>query len=285
MNPNSSPFVYDVSEAEFEDKVMRRSMEVPVIVDFWAPWCGPCKQLGPMLEELVDEWGGAVELAKVNIDESPTLAQMLRIQSIPTVYAFKGGQPIDGFMGAQPKPQLRAFIEKLAPPPARPPMEVAEEALAAGQLELAERAYQEAIAQGDDGHAAVGMARIAIARQDVDAAGKWLDSVDEASPAHLAASNLRGVLAFAESVGNEAELRARVEANPKDAEAWYGLGATLATAGRMTEAMAAFLEVVKRDRQYKEDGGRKALLALFNLIGQEDPDVITARRRLGALLF
>ncbi|MFN3201992.1 MAG: thioredoxin [Bradymonadia bacterium] len=281
-----TPFVYDVSEAEFEEKVIKRSLEVPVVVDFWAPWCGPCKQLGPILEELTAEWGGALELAKVNIDEAPMLAQMLRIQSIPTVYAFKGGQPIDGFMGAQPRPQLKAFFERLAPAPERDPMEVAEEALAAGDLLTAEQGFQKALSQDpNNGYAAVGMARVCLARKDTTTAGNWLDQIDETSPAFLAATNLKGVMAFADEVGNETELRAAVEANPKDAAAWYSLGATLATANRMEEAMAAFLNVVKADRQYKEDGGRKALLALFNLIGQDDPAVISARRKLGALLF
>lgn len=281
-----NPLVYEVSEAEFEEKVLKRSLEVPVVVDFWAPWCGPCRQLGPMLEELTAEWGGAVEMAKVNVDEAPMLSQALRIQSIPTVYAFKGGQPVDGFMGAQPRPQLREFFERLAPPPERDPVEVGEEAMAAGDLLAAEQAFQKVLSQDpENGDALVAMARICLARQDTVTATAWLDKIDEGNSAYLAATNLRGVMAFADAVGNEAELRAALEKNPRDAASWYSLGATLATADRMEEAMDAFLNVVQYDRAYDEDAGRKALLALFNLIGQDDPQVISARRRLGALLF
>jgi putative thioredoxin len=279
-------FIYDVSEADFQQRVLVRSREIPVVVDFWAPWCGPCKTLTPQLEQLANEFKGRFELAKVNVDENPQIAAILRIQSIPTVYAFLDGQPIDGFTGAQPPKVLRQFIERLVPPPEEDPLAAGEEALAAGDTPRAEKAFRKALeAKPDLGAALVGMARVALAKKDLKGAASWLDRVKAEDPAHTQAERLRGVLGFGEHAGDERELRQRTATNPRDAEAWYGLGATLAVQGRHEEALDAFLSVVQADRAWNEQAGRKALLSLFDLLGADDPRTIQARRRLASLLF
>jgi putative thioredoxin len=279
-------YVFDVTEADFQQKVLVRSREVPVVVDFWADWCGPCKTLTPILEGLAAEFKGAFELAKVNVDQCPQLAGMLRIQSIPTVYAFVDGQPVDGFQGAQPQKVVRQFVERLVPPPEEDPLEIAEQALAAGDTALAEKAFRRALETNPDlGVALLGLARVALSKRDTKSAAALLDRIKEEDPAWQQAQRVKGVLGFGEQAGDEKELRQRLAANARDPEAWYTLGATLALNGRYDEAMDAFLEVVKVGRSWNDDAGRRALLSLFDLLGADDPRTIAARRRLASLLF
>lgn len=279
-------FITDATDADFQQKVLLRSREVPVLVDFWAPWCGPCKTLGPTLEKLAAEYAGAFELVKINVDDSPQVSMAFQIQSIPTVYLIKDGRPLDGFQGGLTEPQVRKFLDRHIEKPAADPREIAAAAMAAGQYDQAAAAYRELLADDpSNGEALVGLARVALAHGDLGAAQGWLDRVEAGNPAYDAAQRLRGMLGFAEDAGDALALQRRVAANPKDVEAWYALGATFALDNQIDDAFSAFLEVVSRDRTYREDAGRKALLSLFDLVGGADPRVIKARRRLASLLF
>jgi len=288
--------VKDASLESFAADVLDASMEVPVIVDFWAPWCGPCKQLGPALERLVTEANGAVRLVKVNIDENPEIAQQLRIQSIPTVYAFKQGQPIDGFMGAIPESQLRQFIEGLSGPipPAAPEedqdlLAMAGEALAKRDLSQAAQLYGQVL-QGESGNpkAVAGLARCYLESGDLDRAKKTLRLVrpggdsDEDYRAVEAELSLKERAAAA---GDVEQLRAKIAANPADLDARFDFALVLDAKGSREEALEQLLEIIRRDRKWKEDTARKHLLTLFEAMGPTDPRTLAGRRRLSSILF
>ncbi len=285
--PGAKKHVYEANEQNFQQRVMDRSMEVPVIVDFWAEWCGPCKTLGPALEKLAEEWDGAFELVKIDVDKNPRLAQAFRVQSIPLVYAFVGGQPVDGFQGAVPPAELRKFVERVCPPPEKSPLEIARKAVETGDDPLAAQAYEAVLQESPEhaGEANMALARIALSQRDAVKATEHLNRIGEADNQYAQAQRLRGVLSFNADAGDEAALRAGVATDPKDAAAWYQLGATVATQLRYEDALEAFLKVVSLDRGYREDAGRKALLSLFDLLGPENELAIKYRRRLAALLF
>jgi putative thioredoxin len=286
--------------------VLEASREVPVIVDFWAPWCGPCKTLGPALEAAVSAADGAVKLVKVNIDENPEIAQQLRIQSIPTVYAFRNGQPVDGFMGAIPDSQVKAFVAALAngagghdhdhehghggPEHTAEVLAVAAEALVAGDTATAAQAYGHVL-QDEPGHpeAVAGLARAYLVGGDLERARATLQMVrpggeqDEAIRAVEAELKLRE--APAPETSETAVLRARLEADPKDHQARYDFAMALDAGGDRDGAIAELLELVRRDRQWNEEAARKQLVTLFEAMGPTDPRTIEARRKLSGLLF
>jgi putative thioredoxin len=298
----TSPHIKDSGLATFAADVLEASREVPVIVDFWAPWCGPCKTLGPSLEAAVNAAGGAVKLVKVNIDENPEIAQQLRIQSIPTVYAFKNGQPVDGFMGAIPDSQVKAFVAALAggddghhhghggPEHTAEVLAVAAEALEAGDIAMAAQAYGHVL-QDEPGHpqAVAGLARSYLAGGDLERARTTLQMVkpggeqDEAIRAVEAELKLKS--APAPDQGATASLRARLAADPKDHQARYDLAMALDTAGDRDGAVAELLELVRRDRKWNEEAARKQLVTLFEAMGPTDPRTLEARRKLSGLLF
>ena len=289
-----SAYIKDSGLETFAADVIEASREVPVIVDFWAPWCGPCKTLGPMIEKIVNEAKGAVRLVKVNIDENQEIARQLRIQSIPTVYAFRNGQPVDGFMGAIPESQLRAFVQQLTGgaaggSPAEDILAVAEEAFAAGDIGTAAQAYAQVL-QDEPGHpkAVAGLARCYLKSGDVDRARKTLQLVrpdgagDEAIRAVEAEVSLREQAAKA---GDTAPLRAKLEANPKDHQARYDLALALDAKGDRQGALDALLDIVRGDRNWNEQAARKHLVTLFEAMGPTDPRTIEARRKLSSILF
>ncbi len=284
--------------ATFAADVLEASREVPVIVDFWAPWCGPCKTLGPMLEAAVNAANGAVKMVKVNIDENPEIAQQLHIQSIPTVYAFRNGQPVDGFMGAISESQVKAFVAALAGGAqahggAEHTAEVlaaADEALEAGDIAMAAQAYGHVL-QDDPGNpaAVAGLARAYLAGGDVERARTTLQMVrpdaaqDEAVRAVEAELKLRE--APAPQSGEIAALRARSEADPADLQTLFDLANALEAAGEREGAIDRLLELVRRDRKWNEEAGRKQLVTLFEAMGPTDPRTVEGRRKLSSILF
>jgi putative thioredoxin len=302
----NSPHIKDSGLQTFAADVLEASREVPVIVDFWAPWCGPCKTLGPSLEAAVEAADGAVKLVKVNIDENPEIAQQLRIQSIPTVYAFKNGQPVDGFMGAIPDSQIKSFVAALAggagghehhhhggPEHTAEVLAVGAEALAAGDFAMAAQAYGHVL-QDEPGHpqAVAGLARAFLMGGEEERARDTLKMVrpggeqDEAIRAVEAELKLKEAApAVATDNGETAALRAKVEADPKDHQARYDLALALDTAGDRDGAIEQLLELVKRDRKWNEEAARKQLVTIFEALGFTDPRSIEGRRKLSGILF
>jgi len=293
----TSPHIKDSNLQNFAADVLEASREVPVIVDFWAPWCGPCKTLGPALEKAVTEANGAVKLVKVNIDENQEIARQLRIQSIPTVYAFKNGQPVDGFMGAIPESQIRTFVQQLAggggehggADHAAEVLAVADEAFQAGDISAAAQAFGHVL-QDEPGHpkAVAGLARCYLKSGDVERAKKTLQLVrpdgatDEAVRAVEAELRLREQ---ASAAGDTADLTAKLTADPNNHQARYDLALALDAKGDRESALTALLEIVSRDRKWNDDAARKHLVTLFEAMGPTDPRTIDARRRLSAILF
>lgn len=285
--------IKDSDTARFTDDVINASRDVPVIVDFWAPWCGPCKQLGPMLESAVTAAGGAVKLVKINIDENQELAGQLRIQSIPMVYAFKDGQPVDGFQGALPESQVKEFIGKHAgpvgPSPAEELIEAGLAALEAGDPVSAEAALRQA-AEIEPGnlHAIGGVIQCRIKAGDADGAREILDAVpeaDHASPALSAAIAALSLLEAGSEAGDLGSLRAAVEADGGDLQARFDYAAALIAGGSAAEGIEQLLEIVRRDREWNEEAARKQLVTVFEALGPTDPLTATSRRALSSILF
>ncbi len=296
----NAALIKDSSLPTFAADVLDASMEVPVIVDFWAPWCGPCKQLTPLLEKAVTDAKGKVRMVKVNIDENPEIAQQLRIQSIPTVYAFRNGQPVDGFMGAIPESQLKQFVQGLIAGAGQGPAEpegpdidgalnLAAQALAAHDLAAAAHIFGE-ILQTEPGHpkAVAGLARCYLESGDLERAKKTLGLVRPDGQADEAIRAVEAELALKERAANAGDvgpLKARIAANPGDLEARFQLATVLDAKGERDEAINELLEIVKRDRKWNEEAAKKQLLTLFEAMGPMDARTIQARRRLSSLLF
>ncbi len=282
----------DVTLQGFRADVMEESMRRLVLVDFWAPWCGPCKQLGPVLEKIVKAARGKIRLARMNIDEHPQIAQKLGIQSIPAVVAFRDGQMVDGFMGALPESEINTFIERCIGP-VGPDVEAlfaeAQALLEAGEIDAAEAAYF-GIIEHDPAHAGAlaGLARVNISRGKLGEAKAILDAIpaNQAQAAPVAAARAAlGLVERAGSVGDLAGLLARVENVPTDHQARYDLAVALNAAGRRDAAAQELLNLFKRDRSWNDDAARKLLLQLFESWGPLDPATLSARRQLSSLLF
>jgi putative thioredoxin len=291
----ASPFIKDSSIATFAADVLETSREVPVIVDFWAPWCGPCKQLGPALEKAVNEAKGAVRLVKVNIDENQEIARQLRIQSIPTVYAFKNGQPVDGFMGAIPESQIRTFVQSLSGghggvDHAAEVLAAGDEAFAAGDLSTAAQAYGHVL-QEEPGHpkAVAGLARCYLKSGDVERARATLQLVRPDGASDEAVRAVEAELKLSEQASKAAGgldvARAKAEANPNDLQARYDLALAIDASGDRASAIDELLGIVRRDRKWNDEAARKHLLTLFDAMGPTDPRTVDARRKLSAILF
>lgn len=286
--------IKDTTTAAFAADVIQESRRQPVLVDFWAPWCGPCKQLTPLLEKAVKAAGGKVKLVKMNIDDHPTIAGQLGIQSIPAVIAFKDGQPVDGFMGAIPESQIAEFITKVGgkgngAPAVADALAAAAEARAAGDMQTAADIYDAVLEQAPETIEAIaGLGDLLFEAGDVAGAEELLARAPEAkkdAPLLAALRAKMAVAAQAASLGNPAEFERRLAENPKDHQARFDLAMIQNAKGDRTAAADNLLAIIKADRGWNEDGARTQLLQLFEAWGMTDEATLAARRKLSALLF
>jgi putative thioredoxin len=285
--------VSDTTTQTFRKDVLEESRRQPVLVDFWAPWCGPCKQLTPVLEKAVRAAKGAVKLTKMNIDEHPSIAGQLGIQSIPAVIAFVNGQPVDGFMGALPESQVIAFLERVTRQEIggeeKELLKAADDALVAGDPHAAAERYSEVLA-GDAAnvHALAGLARALVETGSLDEARQVLEQVPESKRNESAVAAARAAIDVAEQaahLGPVAELEQKVAANPLDHQARFDLAMALNANNRRQEALDHLLEIVRRDRKWNDDGARKQLVQFFEAWGPADDNTVAGRRRLSSILF
>ena len=289
--PAAGEAVIDVTAQNFMKEVIEESKGRPVLVDFWAPWCGPCKTLGPVIEKAVRGANGKVRLAKMNIDEHPQVAQQLGIQSIPAVYVFSNGQPVDGFVGALPEKEVKAFIERVTGGgnDAAELVKHAEEALSAGDAANAAAVFSEILtAEPENIAARAGLVRAQLAAGDVEAAKQTFALIPKEKAADAAVTAAQAALdlaAQAEKVGDIAPLEAKVAANPLDHQARFDLAVALAAHNRRAEAVDHLIEIFKRDRKWNDDGARKQLVQFFEAWGSADENTVEGRRKLSLILF
>jgi putative thioredoxin len=285
--------IKDTTTQAFRKDVLDESKRQPVLVDFWAPWCGPCRQLTPVLEKVVQSAKGKVKLVKMNIDEHPSIAGQLGIQSIPAVIAFVNGQPADGFLGALPETQVTAFIERLTKGriggEEQDALKAADALLVEGDAAGAAALYAKLLSE-DSGnvHALAGLARCYVETDALEQAKQTLDLVPENKRNDPAVAAARASLELAEqakSLGPIADLEQKVAANPLDHQARFDLAVALNAGGRKQEAVNHLLEIVRRDRKWNDDGARKQLVQLFDAWGPTDEATVDGRRRLSSILF
>ena len=285
--------IKDTTTQTFMKDVIEESRRQPVLVDFWAPWCGPCKQLTPVLEKSVKAAKGKVKLVKMNIDEHPAIPGQMGIQSIPAVIAFVNGQPADGFMGALPESQVVAFLERLTKDriggETKDMLTAADAALAEGDAAGAADIYAQVLAEEPENVPALaGLARCHVETGALDQAKQTLAMIPEAKRSDAAVAAARAAIELAEqakSLGPIAELEQKVAANPLDHQARFDLALALNGKGQRQEALEHLIAIVKRDRKWNDDGARKQLVQFFDAWGPTDEATIEGRRKLSSILF
>ncbi|MBT4871341.1 MAG: co-chaperone YbbN [Marinovum sp.] len=294
--PSADGLVNDVTEASFMADVVEASQTIPVIVDFWAPWCGPCKTLGPQLEKAVIAAKGAVKMAKVNVDENQGIAGQLRVQSIPTVYAFWQGQPIDGFQGAVPESEIKAFVDRVvaagggaADGGLDDAVEAAEEMLTDGQAEDAAQTFQ-AILGEEPAHAGAygGLVRALIALDNLDVAEATLNGApaEIAETPELEAAFAQLELAKqAQNAGPLGDLQAALEADPNDHQARLDYAQALYAGGQAEAAVDELLDLFGRDKEWNDGAAKAQLFTIFDALKPNDPIVLNGRRKLSSMIF
>jgi len=289
-------YISDTTTAGFGKDVIEASRSQPVLVDFWAPWCGPCKQLTPVIEKVVNEAQGRVRLVKMNIDDHPSIAGQLGIQSIPAVIAFADGRPVDGFMGAIPESQIREFIEKVAGPEGMDQAAEIEAVLGEAETLLGQDDIQGAAqlygavlqADPENPKAAAGMMQCLIGMGETARAGEMLASLPEemaADPAIQAVAKKLEQIEEARKLGDPVALEQQLAANPDDHEARVSLAKILNVQGEREKAADHLLTIMRKDRTFDDDGARRQLLQFFEVWGPKDPATISGRRRLSSILF
>jgi putative thioredoxin len=281
------PLVIDVGDDDFEREVVEFSKRLPVVLDLWAPWCGPCRVLGPALERLAQQHAGAFRLAKLDVDRAPRTAQALAVRSIPTVLGLRDGEVVAEFVGAQPEPVLRQFLARLLPSEADQLGEEGARLAEAGHLNAAEERFRAAL-EREANHAAalLGLARLHAERGETEQGLALLERVSPASPLAPEAERLAAALRVrGEGAADVMALRSRLASEPADLAARLALGRALAAAGRHEEALGELLECVRRDRNFEDGAARKAMLDVFAVLGPEHPLTARFRSELARVLF
>ena len=282
-------WVIEVTELDFEVDVLQRSQQVPVLVDFWAEWCGPCRQLGPALEKLAAEKKGAFVLAKVNVDEAQQLAGYFRIESIPAVLAFRGGQAVNGFVGLVADEQLREFIDELVTTVTKPDPLAEAEALEETEPATAEKVYREALAtDAENQRARIGLARVLVAQDQDEEAGHTLEPLGESGEFGEQVTKLKRTLEMkrnAATAGDEAGLRKKIASDPENAQWRLELGNVLATKAKYQEALEILLSAAERDRELGRGPVRELMVKVFEIIGVRSEMSDEYRDRLRSLLY
>jgi putative thioredoxin len=288
----AAALIKDSDTANFGTDVIEPSMEVPVIVDFWAPWCGPCKQLGPLLEKLVTQAGGLVRMVKINVDENKELAGQMKIQSIPAVYAFKDGKPADGFVGAQTESQIKEFIGRLikdAKTPIDAALEQAKVELAEGNTDQAGPIYMDVLRQDPENTEAVaGIIRCSIAIGKFEHAAEIIGQLSDKVklvPEVAAAISALELAEQGDASGDTAELRGKVEADPNEHQSRFDLAMALYGASQNEDALRELLELFRRDRGWNGEAARTQMVKIFEALGHDHPTTMKIRKELTALLF